>query len=130
MLPSSPTPDKSKADIPSHEQVRRAWNVVNAELWEGFEKQVGGSDWLARHTAVSEEDFRQRPSRNRGKRGPARRAISQQFGNFRSRASQHGIKRTRKVSITGEKCASREYNTRSRVLCAVVDRCCRNQKGD
>jgi short-subunit dehydrogenase len=25
-----------------------------------------------------------------------------------------------KVSITGEKCARREYNTRSRVLCAVV----------
>src|SRR5260370_6544959 len=27
-----------------------------------------------------------------------------------------------KVSITGEKCACRKYNTRSRVLCAVVDR--------
>src|SRR5216683_1658170 len=26
-------PDKSRAGIPSHEQVRRAWNVVNAELW-------------------------------------------------------------------------------------------------
>src|ERR1700681_5089569 len=30
-------PDKSQAGIPSHEQVRRAWNVVNAELWKGFE---------------------------------------------------------------------------------------------
>ena len=30
-------PDKSRAGIPSHEQVRRAWNVVNAELWKGFE---------------------------------------------------------------------------------------------
>src|SRR3979411_3151557 len=31
-------PDKSQAAIPSHEQVHRAWNVVNAELWNGFEK--------------------------------------------------------------------------------------------
>ena len=30
-------PDKSRAGIPSHEQVRRAWNVVNAELWKGVE---------------------------------------------------------------------------------------------
>src|SRR6202165_2048292 len=30
-------PDKSQAGIPSHEQVRRAWSVVNAELWKGFE---------------------------------------------------------------------------------------------
>ena len=58
------TPDKSKADIPSHEQVRRAWNVVNAELWKGFEK-MSWSDWLQRHTAVSEEDFAKDASRNR-----------------------------------------------------------------
>jgi len=58
------TPDKSKADIPSHDQVRRAWNVVNAELWKGFEK-MSWSDWLARHTAVSEEDFAKDASRNR-----------------------------------------------------------------
>jgi hypothetical protein len=58
------TPDKSKVDIPSHEQVRRAWDVVNAELWKGFET-MSPSDWLARHTAVSEEDFAKDPSRNR-----------------------------------------------------------------
>ena len=58
------TPDKSKADVPSHEQVRRAWNVVNAELWKGFEK-MSRSDWLVRHTAVSEQDFAKDPSRNR-----------------------------------------------------------------
>jgi hypothetical protein len=39
------TPDKSKADIPSHEQVRRAWNVVNAELWKGFKKSRGPTGW-------------------------------------------------------------------------------------
>lgn len=57
-------PDKSRPDIPSHEQVRRAWNAVNAELWKGFEK-MSWSDWLKRHTAVSEEDFSKDASRNR-----------------------------------------------------------------
>jgi hypothetical protein len=57
-------PDKSRPDIPSHEQVRRAWNVVNAELWKGFE-EMSRSDWVQRHSAVSEEDFAKDPSRNR-----------------------------------------------------------------
>jgi hypothetical protein len=57
-------PDKSQAGIPSHEQVRRAWNVVNAELWKGFET-TSWSDWVQRHSAVSEEDFAKDPSRNR-----------------------------------------------------------------
>src|SRR5712675_3235205 len=57
-------PDKSQAAIPSHEQVRRAWNVVNAELRKGFE-EMSWSDWLQRHTAVSEDDFAKDTSRNR-----------------------------------------------------------------
>jgi hypothetical protein len=57
-------PDKSQADIPSHDQVRQAWNAVNAELWKGVEK-MSWSDWLQRHTAVSEEDFAKDASRNR-----------------------------------------------------------------
>jgi hypothetical protein len=57
-------PDRSRADIPSHEQVRRAWSVVNTELWNGFEK-MSSSDWALRHTSVSEEDFVKDPSRNR-----------------------------------------------------------------
>src|ERR1700692_1477643 len=57
-------PDKSQADIPSHEQVRLAWNVVNGELWKGFET-MSGSDRVQRHSAVSEEDFAKDPSRNR-----------------------------------------------------------------
>jgi DinB superfamily len=57
-------PDKSRAGIPSHEQVRHAWNVVNAELWKGFEK-MSWSDWVERHSAVSEEDFAKDASRNR-----------------------------------------------------------------
>ena len=46
-------PDKSRADIPSHEQVRLAWNTVNVELRRGFEK-MSWSDWVQRHSAVSE----------------------------------------------------------------------------
>ena len=57
-------PDRSRADIPSHEQVRRAWNVVNTELWKGFEK-MSWSDWIQRHSAVSEDDFAEDASRNR-----------------------------------------------------------------
>ena len=57
-------PDKSRADIPSHEQVRRAWNAVNTELQKGFEK-MPEADWLQRHSAVSEEDFAKDASRNR-----------------------------------------------------------------
>jgi hypothetical protein len=57
-------PDKSRAAIPSHEQVRQAWSTVNAELQKGFDK-MSWSDWLQRHTAVSEEDFAKDASRNR-----------------------------------------------------------------
>ena len=52
---------------------------------------------------------------------PARRAISQQFGNSVP-APRYRNQARAKVGITGEKCACREYNTRSRVLCAAVDR--------
>jgi hypothetical protein len=57
-------PDKSLTGIPSHEEVQRAWKVVNAELWNGFEK-MSWSDWVQRHSAVSEEDFAKDALRNR-----------------------------------------------------------------
>ena len=57
-------PDKSRADIPSHEEVHRAWNAINAELWKGFEK-MSWADWVQRHSAVSEGDFAKDASRNR-----------------------------------------------------------------
>jgi hypothetical protein len=57
-------PDKSQAAIPSHEQVRQAWTTVNGELLKGLEK-MSWSDWVQRHTAVSEEDFAKDLSRNR-----------------------------------------------------------------
>ena len=57
-------PDKSQAAIPSHEQVRQAWNAVNSDLQKSIEG-MSWSDWLLRHTAVSEEDFAKDTSRNR-----------------------------------------------------------------
>ena len=57
-------PDKSQAATPSHEQVRQAWNAVNSDLRKGLEG-LSSSDWLQRHTAVSEEDFAKDTSRNR-----------------------------------------------------------------
>jgi len=57
-------PDKSQAAIPSPEQVRQAWKAVNGELLKGLEK-MSWSDWVQRHTAVSEEDFAKDTSRNR-----------------------------------------------------------------
>jgi hypothetical protein len=57
-------PDRSRADMPSHARVRGAWNVVNAELWKGFER-MSWPDWVQRHAAVSEEDFAKDASRNR-----------------------------------------------------------------
>jgi hypothetical protein len=57
-------PDRSQANIPSHEQVRAAWTVVNTELWKGFEK-MSWNDWIQPHSAVSEDDFAKDASRNR-----------------------------------------------------------------
>ena len=34
-------PDKTQAAIPSHEQVRQAWKIVNGELSKGFKKCHG-----------------------------------------------------------------------------------------
>jgi hypothetical protein len=57
-------PDKSQTVTPSHEEIRRAWITVNGELSKGFEN-MSLSDWLQRHSAVSEEEFAKDPSRNR-----------------------------------------------------------------
>src|ERR1700681_1999185 len=57
-------PDKSQTATPSHEEVRRAWITVNGELSKGFVK-MSRSDWLQRHSAVSEEEFAKDPSRSR-----------------------------------------------------------------
>jgi hypothetical protein len=57
-------PDKTQADVPSVELVRKAWTEVNARLFEGF-ASLSLADWLKKHAAVSEEDFLKEPLRNR-----------------------------------------------------------------
>ena len=57
-------PDKSQAEIPSVELVRKAWREVNGRLFEGF-ASPSAADWLKKHGAVSEEAFAKEPLRNR-----------------------------------------------------------------
>lgn len=57
-------PDKTQAEIPSVELVRKAWREVNDRLSEGF-ASLSAADWLKKHGAVSEEAFAKEPLRNR-----------------------------------------------------------------
>ncbi len=57
-------PDKTQAELPSVELVRKAWKDVNGRLFEGF-ANLSAADWLKKHAAVSEEDFVKEPLRNR-----------------------------------------------------------------
>jgi hypothetical protein len=52
------------ADLPSVEELKRAWDTVNARLLDAFET-FSADDWASRHTAVSEPDFATNPLRNR-----------------------------------------------------------------
>jgi DinB superfamily len=57
-------PDKSVPLTVSAESLKAAWQEIHQKLWEGFSK-FSDSDWVQRHTAVSEEDFEREPHRNR-----------------------------------------------------------------
>jgi DNA polymerase/3'-5' exonuclease PolX len=57
-------PDRTQAEIPSVELVRKAWREVNGRLLKGF-ASLSAADWLKKHGAVSEEDFAKEPLRNR-----------------------------------------------------------------
>lgn len=48
----------------SKEEVLEKWKVISAELNRAF-KSWNESDWLSRHTAVSEEDFKKESHRNK-----------------------------------------------------------------
>jgi hypothetical protein len=56
-------PDRSQPTL-SGEEVKRIWNEINESLATGFSK-LSASEWLQKHTAVSEEDFVKEPHRNR-----------------------------------------------------------------
>jgi len=57
-------PDRAAVTIYSAEQVKLAWNHINEKLVAGF-SGWSPTQWLERHTAVSDEDFLQEPHRNR-----------------------------------------------------------------
>jgi hypothetical protein len=57
-------PDNAVKDLPSLAELRKYWKDVNDTLNGHFEK-MKPEDWLAPHTAVSEEDFKKQPHRNK-----------------------------------------------------------------
>jgi hypothetical protein len=57
-------PDKEVADPLSIADLKKAWTDVNAALTQAFEK-LTPTEWLRKHTAVSDEDFAANPLRNR-----------------------------------------------------------------
>jgi hypothetical protein len=57
-------PDKTTPNLPTAEEVRKAWNNVNRKLSQGF-ANLQPEQWLHKHTAVSDEDFAKEPWRNR-----------------------------------------------------------------
>src|SRR5246127_3670028 len=57
-------PDKSVQLTVSGQSLKAAWQEINQKLGESFLK-FSASDWAERHTAVSEEDFKREPHRNR-----------------------------------------------------------------
>jgi DinB superfamily len=63
-VPFISKPDKAVANLPSAEEVKKSWNEVNGKLRDGF-AGLSATDWLAKHAAVSGEDFAKDPLRNR-----------------------------------------------------------------
>ncbi|WP_446744782.1 DinB family protein [Silvibacterium acidisoli] len=57
-------PDRTLPDPLTAAELKQAWTDVNAALLAGITK-FSTQDWLARHSAVSEEDFAADPTRNR-----------------------------------------------------------------
>ncbi len=57
-------PDKSGLPKPSVKQIRESWKAVNETLASHFAK-MSADDWFTKHRAVSEEDFKKEPHRNK-----------------------------------------------------------------
>jgi hypothetical protein len=57
-------PDRSVQLTVSGKELKHIWDEINETLWAAFFK-LSPSEWLQKHTAVSEEDFIQEPHRNR-----------------------------------------------------------------
>jgi hypothetical protein len=58
------SPDRAVATLPPAAELKRKLAEVNDVLWKAF-NAWSPADWVARHTAVSEEEFAKEPYRNR-----------------------------------------------------------------
>jgi hypothetical protein len=58
------SPDRATAVLPPLEELKAAWSDIQEGLWSAF-SGWSPSQWLERHTAISEEDFALEPHRNR-----------------------------------------------------------------
>jgi DinB family protein len=57
-------PDRHASSVLSGAELKSVWGRINQTLWTAFNKW-SAADWLAKHTAVSDEDFVKEPHRNR-----------------------------------------------------------------
>ena len=57
-------PDRSPQKTLSGKELKRIWEEINESLWTGF-SMLSASEWLHKHSAVSDEDFVREPHRNR-----------------------------------------------------------------
>ncbi|MHB8215603.1 MAG: DinB family protein [Candidatus Sulfotelmatobacter sp.] len=58
------SPDKTGAQLPPVDELRRYWDEVNSKLLSQF-ASLSADEWLQRHYAMSEEDYAKDPTRNR-----------------------------------------------------------------
>ena len=57
-------PDRAVSPLPSRDALHTAWTEINGALWSTFSSWTP-AEWLEKHTAVSDDDFRREPHRNR-----------------------------------------------------------------
>jgi hypothetical protein len=57
-------PDKSGRQFPTLQELKKQWQEVNSKLINHF-NQMTPDDWFDKHTAVSVEDFKKEPHRNK-----------------------------------------------------------------
>src|SRR5688572_465909 len=63
-LPFVSTPDKSGLEFPPIKELRQYWSDVNEKLMDHF-VLLEPTEWLAKHAAISAEDFAKEQNRNR-----------------------------------------------------------------
>jgi hypothetical protein len=56
--------DRSGMEMPSVSELRHHWKEINTALYNIIDR-LPALEWFTRHTAVSEEDFKKEPHRNK-----------------------------------------------------------------